>query len=102
MVANKRSRRGFTSCRVRTHGWLKTRDLPPRRAVSGKEFCGGRRGLSLLQYGLGDRLELHVGGALIDRSDLGVAIELLDRIVLGVAVSAEQLHAERGDAFRDL
>src|SRR5689334_8793732 len=48
---------------------------------------------------LRDRLELHVGRALVDLPDLRVAIELLDRVVLRVAVAAVELYGERGDVL---
>src|SRR5437762_6198719 len=43
------------------------------------------------EHCLGDRLQLHVGRALVDGADLRVAIKLFGGIVLGVAVRAKEL-----------
>src|SRR5450432_3017476 len=63
---------------------------------------GAERARDLLEQQLRDRLELHVGRALVDRADLGVAVELLDGVVLGVTVPAVQLDAEGCHALAHL
>src|SRR6266540_3283946 len=50
-------------------------------------------------YQLCNRLQLHIGSALVDRANLRIAPEFLDWIILDVAIAAVKLDRFRGDAF---
>ena len=54
------------------------------------------------QQVLGDRLQLHVGRALVDLSDLRVTKVFLRGIVLRISVAAVDLHDQRCDVFANL